>query len=224
MSVANIDRRALVSKDELAAELKTEGGPEAEALDRIRSRCSDRVWAFLRPNDDRGFPINPSSAGGMAELYSPTPGTSALLVRNLPLLEVVAVWESTDEPRVYDSGTALTEGTHYVVRKNSGEIVRIDATQRMPTHWETGWRTVRYTYRWGWASVADVESTIADITLQLCAMTYRDRTRGEQGLSSITDAGGTVARFNPARLTPTMKDALRPYRLPPDPYSLAEPE
>jgi hypothetical protein len=195
---------ALISLDELRAEVGSARADQDEALSAIVNRASAQIEAYL----DRQI-VSRSTLTEYHSLDINPPWTQNLDLMDWPIISVASVaedddWQSTATGSRY--ATALTVNTDYVVSKPHGRLVRVD------DYWMTGFRSIKVVYIAGYATTADVPWEIKDVCLRLCTLSWRDSDRHEWGLLSRSDATGTVNRFVPAVLTDGMKADLAQFR------------
>lgn len=128
-----------------------------------------------------------------------------------PIISVSEVNE--DFTRQYAIATRLTADVDYILSKPRGRIIRMLDAKSGRRPWLRGYRAIRLTLRAGYAADrSDLPYDIRDVALQLAAMTYREATRGGQGILSQTDAAGTLTRWSVPMLTRPMKEKLAPHR------------
>jgi hypothetical protein len=145
------------------------------------------------------------------EYHTVEAGTDTVFLRYRHVLEILEVNE--DANRVYGSGTRLTPDTQYVLDKRRGRLTRVGGSATQDFLY--GFRVLRVTYTAGFQSDAlrsFVPDELADVAIELAILKYRQSERGLQGVSSVSDASGTVTRFSTGDLTDRMKDQLEPFR------------
>lgn len=122
-----------------------------------------------------------------------------------PIIAVTEVAESDASPRDY-TGAAILTTSQYQLVKPAGRLVRLDTG--LPVGWQTGWRAIRVKYDGGYADTAAVPDRIRSVAARLAGLYLRETERGQQGVSSMSDALGNVTRMGPARITPDMEREL----------------
>ncbi len=107
---------------------------------------------------------------------------------------------------------AVTGGRDYLRRLSAGSVA-------VGWFWPTGLkadnlsygpapRPIRLTYTAGYTNTAAVPARIKTQAKRYAALLWRERERGSQGVSSMSDALGNFTRFGAARITPEMAEAL----------------
>jgi hypothetical protein len=104
---------------------------------------------------------------------------------------------------VYDATTLLTVDEDYEIVRGQRDFIR-----RLDSYWPYGTRTVKLVYTAGYATTAAVPGTIKAQAKRYAALLWREIDRKAQGVSSMSDSMGNVARFGAARITDEMRAAL----------------
>lgn len=131
-----------------------------------------------------------------------------LYFRERPTTELVGIWE--DASRTWASSAKLTLDTDYALFKKASKATRHTAglqtdfpedvavrfPERMPA-WYIGDRIQRVIYAAGWRQTA-VPGEIRGLFFTGVGNLYRQAKKSQQGVTSITDASGSVTRLNPS--------------------------
>lgn len=153
-----------------------------------------------------GDALKVGTSAGYTELFSPC-GRSEIHPLEWPIRNVVQVHESYD--RLFDATTLLTVTTHYELR-NAGTVrralARVDGSTDIA--WASGRRVVQARLSAGYKGPGEVPVKIKGVCLELAAWHAQHADRHEYGLSSRSDALGSVTRTGPPMLTQGMKAEL----------------
>jgi hypothetical protein len=164
-------------------------------------------------NEGAGDTLKIGSSVGMTEFYSPYGGCSEVVPIEWPILYVAELRE--DVSRTFPASSALTEGTHFEIRRrstNQRALARISGAISFPFY--SGYRVVRGRMSCGYRSAAAVPQAIKDVCLHLGAWDLFHSLGRQYGLSSVSDAAGNRSFSGPPMLTTGMKEALDAYRRP----------
>jgi hypothetical protein len=203
-----LNAQALASVAEMKAELELAG----DAQDLKLEKALNRATAWIEGQANRHF----VTRGDVLEYHSLWDGRPELALSYYPTVAVASVYESWSLPPVHDATTLLTEGTDFQLDKPHGVLRRISSGALCP--WASGYRAIKITHSYGFqkldGSPAEAEP-IPDDLKQLCLFVattiFKESDRGRWGISSVTDAQGTVTRYL-GYLPPDMKDVLVSYR------------
>lgn len=199
---------ALATSTEVKEELNVAGTARDSTVEECINRATGIIESFL----DRQIIERTSGTTPVAytEYYSLEEPVEALWLREWPIISITSVAESDDWPRDYSS--TLSVGTNYAVSTSRGSLIRLDSFG--PSTWQVGWRGIKVVYRAGYSALANVPYPIRDVARRLAALIYKEVDRGQQGISSLSDALGNWTRFGPAKLNDDMKYELAPFRRP----------
>lgn len=199
---------AMVSVAELKDYLGVSGTQQANQLERAINRATE----WIETETGRHF----VSRGALTEYHSVMECLDTIQLRQWPIVSVTSVHESTDSPRVYDSGTLLTTATEYQAVSETGQIRRLSSAALTP--WASGYRTVQVIYTAGYqdrtgdpSAASKLPADLEVLCLFVAAAIFKEADRERWGLSSVTDATGTVQRFL-GYLPADMRAHLESYR------------
>lgn len=205
MSVAN---HALVSLATLKAYLVVQGSSQDANLERAINAATELIEQAMGGREV-------VSRGSLTEYHSlgPEDITPEIMVGQWPIATVTSVHESVGWPRTYDATTVLVEGTDFELVKPVGIIRRL--TSGGPRQWATGSRAIRVVYSGGYkgqdgnpATAEDVPARLQQVALYVAASIFKEGDLKRWGVSSVSDAQGSVTRFM-GHLPPSVKDILR---------------
>lgn len=186
-------------------ELKTYMGVEGSAEDARLNEAINGATFWLERQTDRHF----ITRGSITEYHTVEAGQKTIRASHWPIISVTSIHESTDNPRVYDATTLLTAGTHYQHVAESGLIRRLSYSE--PADWATGYRVIKLIFHYGYATTAAVPDDLKQLCFFVASSMYKESDRGRWGMSSVTDATGSVTRFL-GYLPPDMKEHLEMFR------------
>ena len=149
--------------------------------------------------------IKVGTSVGYTEFHSPD-GGSEIIPIEWPIRSVVEVNE--DLNLVYGTPTALDTGS-YAVRQSSSvrrRIARI--SDLMDFAFYAGYRVVRLRYSAGYKGAAAVPPMIKGACLELAAWHYQYADKKDFGLTSRTDATGSISRSGPPMILAGMANRL----------------
>jgi hypothetical protein len=170
---------------------------QTDSMERAINAASDIIQAHL----GRSL-ITPGS--DLVEYHTVMPYQSEILTLDWPISSVATVHE--DVTRAYGASALLVVDTDYVVSKPGGKLIRVAAGAGEAT-WSPGFRAVKVTYKPGW-TVAALPARFKDAALFLCALLYKEQTRGNWGVSTITDAAGNFTRLSVDHLPASVRGTL----------------
>lgn len=159
-----------------------------------------------------GGGIYGSGGGGGYDASNYAYGPPILYTTDWPIQNVYEVNE--DYTRAFASPTVLVADTDYLLNARDGELRRLSGSYE--GYWLKGLRSVRLIHSAGYAGLAAVPQDIADFTLRLAALTYREIVRQQQGITSQSDVTGNVtviSRFASSSLTEAMCEELAEHRM-----------
>ena len=185
-------------------ELKTYRGAEGSDEDARLTDAINRATFWLEGETNRKF----ITRGSVTEYHS-TRGQSTIQLSQWPLISVTSIHESTASPRAYDSGSLLTADTDYVMDAETGQVHRLRSSELSP--WATGRRAIKVVFDYGYADTDAVPEDLKLLALFVASGIYTESDRKRWGVSSVTDAQGSVTRFL-GYLPPDMRAHLEMYR------------
>ena len=192
---------ALVTLEEVKAYI----GAAGSAADPVLESCINRASAWIESETDRKF----ITRGAITEYHSVRAGDHSIRLAERPIVTVTSVHESSSCPPVYDAASLLTANTDYMLVKERGIIRRVSLGQ--PTPWLTGYRAIKVVYSYGYANQDSVPEDLRQLCLFVATSMFKESDRARWGLSSVTDALGTVTRFT-GYLPPDMESHLAGYQ------------
>ena len=193
---------ALMSLDDLKAEVSAQGEEKDDLLERVANRGSELSEEFL------GQPI--LSRGNLVEYHTVNVCTAEIHTMNYPIISVIEVAEDPGTEfgaSKYGPTSILAATTDYQVVKASGLIRRVVGSGPLP--WAFGLRAIRITYTSGYATLATVPARFTGYALWIAAYIWQDIQRG-QGVASKADQFGNVTRFGLTRHMREMGQSLLP--------------
>jgi hypothetical protein len=199
---------ALVSLSELRPYAGLEGGGQDDALEAAIGRAT----AWLESHASRHF----VTRGSRTEYHTVHDGSTEIVLSQLPTIAVTSIHESTALPPVYDATSLLVADTDYQLDREHGRVRRLSSG--CPTPWGAGTRAIRVVHSYGYRDVAGlpaeaepVPDDIKLLALFTATAIFKESDRARWGVSSVTDAMGSVTRYL-GYLPPDMKDVLLSYR------------
>lgn len=202
MAIALVSH-ALVSLAEVHAALFIDDDDQDERLNLLINRITEAAEAAV------GRDLVSDGRGALTEFYTLERYTANLYLRVLPIISVTSVHESY--LRTYDADSLLTEGTDFLVYKETGKLVRTHSATQEEESWEIGLEAEKVVYTGGYATTADVPYTIKDAALSLASRMYRDSKVALEGAQNLNDATGTTTLFPMAMMTKELRRELEPF-------------
>jgi hypothetical protein len=157
------------------------------------------------------------SFGGSYNYYAGGPYQTELYTGQWPIIAVASVYESGNQPPVYD-GTTLLAASAYELVSPRGVIRRLVGFG--PGGWVPGNRGIQITYSAGYRALdglpvaaAAVPDDIRQACMFVAASIAQESERKQWGVSSMSDALGNVTRFM-GYMPPSMREILSHYRRP----------
>ncbi len=203
-----------LAADALASvqELKEYAGFSGESQDGNLENAINRATAWLEGQANRHF----VTRGDVIEYHSLWDGRCELQLSQFPTIAIASIHESSGMPPAYGATELLVEGIDYQVDKAVGCVRRIQSGALCS--WAMGYRAIKAVHSYGFRELDGSPETalpIPDDLKLLClfvAVTiFKESDRARWGISSVTDAQGTVTRYL-GYLPPDMKDILVSYR------------
>lgn len=192
----------------------SDGGKTDERKWRVLERVSLEIEGYL----DREI----VTRGPLVEYHTVPPCTSEIYLSQCPLVddddqEITVFedpgWQGKAHGSWYEASTALTENEDFLVIRlpEPAPFVKL---LRIGRNWATGRRAIKVAVAegLGYADTASVPGPIKAVALEFAQLVWRDQSRGEAGVQTVTDQMGTVTRHLPAILTAEMQRRLMPYR------------
>jgi len=192
---------ALVTLAEFRAYVGAQGASEDSALE----ASINRATAWIEDQTSRKF----ITRGEVGEYHTVRPDEHTIQLGEWPLISVTSVHESTTTPRAYDAASILTVATEYQAVNERGLIRRLSSSNL--TWWARGYRAIKVLYDYGYATSTVIPDDLKMLCLFVAASMFKESDRARWGLSSVTDAQGSVTRFL-GYLPPDMKAHLLAYQ------------
>jgi hypothetical protein len=195
-----ISNYALVSLSELLGALQQPGdtlGPQDNRRERIINQVSEEIESYL------GRQL--VTRGNLTEFHTLPSARQEIRLGEFPATSVVSVhedsyWEGKAYADWYGASTLLTANTHYLILTNAREPGAGTRLYRLNSTWPMGRRAIKVVYTAGYANTAAVPAVIKGVCLEVCARIWRDQAQSQHGITSVTDATGTITRMLPALL------------------------
>jgi hypothetical protein len=154
----------------------------------------------------------------ITEFHAPACGRTEILLGDYPVISAVTVHESPQTPRAYDATTLLVAGTDYELVAGTGMLRRLSNGVAVP--WATGPRAIKVGYTAGYQNHAGSPSAaqalpaaLRQVACFVAAAIWKESSRQAFGVSSVSDAAGTVTRFM-GYLPPSVKAIVRGHARP----------
>jgi hypothetical protein len=192
---------ALVTLPELRGYMDVQGTTQDTALE----DSINRATTWLEEQTSRKF----ITRGEVGEYHTVRPDEHTIRLGEWPIISVTSVHESTDSPRAYDADSLLTANTEYQLIAESGLIRRLSSSEL--TWWARGYRAIKVLYHYGYANEAAIPADLKLLCLFVATSMFKESDRARWGVSSVTDAAGSVTRFL-GYLPPDMKAHLLAYQ------------
>jgi len=193
-------------------ELKSYGGFAGSTQDGNFEDALNRATAWLESEDNRQF----VTRGDITEYHSLWDGRCELRLSQFPTIAIASIHESSSAPPVYDATTLLTAGTDYQVDKELGCVRRIRSGSL--SSWISGYRAIKAIHSYGFRKLdatppaaLPVPDDLKLLCLFVATTIFKESDRARWGVSSVTDAMGSVTRYL-GYLPPDMKERLGSYR------------
>lgn len=194
-----------------AAEFRAHIGSSDSSLDTFLGNLADRISAAVNAFTRRTIEAPDSNI----TRYFDGPGTPELFLPDYPVQTIASVHE--DGSRNFDSSTALTEGTHFIVYESSGELVRLSGGPTLLSgrlvsnegNWIKGRGVIKIVYKAGYGTVPD-DIKLAAIVWGAAIMSRRNhhgKTTFSLGNFSETFERGSMPEFT--------REILNRYKRPP---------
>ena len=194
------------------AELKSYGGFAGSTQDGNFEDALNRATAWLEGQKNGHF----VTRGDAMEYHSLWDGRRQLQLSQFPTIAVTSIHESASIPPVYDATTLLTAGADYQIDKDLGIVRRVSSGALFP--WASGYRAIKAVHSYGYrkldatpVAALPIPDDLKLLCLFVATTIFKESDRARWGVSSVTDAQGTVTRYL-GYLPPDMRDVLSSYR------------
>lgn len=193
---------ALTTPDEVRTYKGAEGATEDPRLESAINAAS----IFIESQTHRRF----ITRGAATEYHSVYRERHTITLAYSPIITLTSVHESTSSPRAYNAASLLTSGTDYVsISEPTGAYVRrLSSSELYP--WAKGYRCIQVIYSYGYANTAALPLDLKHLAMKLAWALYKESDRGWDGITSVTDAQGSVTRIG-RLMTADMKAILDSY-------------
>jgi len=192
---------ALVS----VAELKVYIGAEGSGEDQRFEDAINRATAWIENQTERHF----ITRGSTTEYHTVDGSQTTIRASQWPIISITSIHESTTSPRVYDGTSLLTAATDYQHVAETGLIHRLSSSEL--TRWAWGYRAIKLVFQYGYATASTVPEDLRQLCLFVATSIFKEADRQRWGVSSVTDATGSVTRFL-GYLPPDMKAHLESFK------------
>jgi hypothetical protein len=123
-------------------------------------------------------------------------------------------WPEVSIVSFTEDGTALVEGTDYVIEKDVGQAIRLDAQSGRRRHWNATPKVVQYT-----AGYSAIPSEVEDAVIRMVTRRFRAKGRDpnlrQQSIPGVLEQSWWIATGSDSgNLTPDIVDLLDNYRAP----------
>jgi hypothetical protein len=113
-----------------------------------------------------------------------------------------------DAARDFGSSTKLVADTDYLVTRRSEGDFLIRLSSKLPTAWESGWRSIKQVYSAGY-SAGNVPEDLKDACRRLVQLLYEEIAKDRLGMSGVSDSLGNWTRFAASGITREMRRQLQ---------------
>jgi hypothetical protein len=123
-------------------------------------------------------------------------------------------WPEVSIVSFTEDGTALVEGTDYVIEKDVGQAIRLDAQSGRRRRWNATPKVVQYT-----AGYSAIPSEVEDAVIRMVTRRFRAKGRDpnlrQQNIPGVLEQSWWIATGSDSgNLTPDIVDLLDNYRAP----------
>jgi len=199
---------ALVS----TAELKTYAGFSGASQEGALEDAINAATGWLESEANRQF----VTRGDVTEYHWLHNYRCELKLSHFPTIAVASIHESGDVPPVYDGSTLLVGGTDYQLDKAIGCAKRVRGGAL--SYWAAGYRAIKVVHSYGYRKTDGTPTLALPVPEELkllckfvAVSIFKESDRARWGISSVTDAQGSVTRFL-GYLPPDMKAQLESHR------------